>query len=77
MLREKRRDLDAEKRKDLLQRFLSELTHSRPDLYYQATSEVARHLKDYIGDGATINAEERALLERLSSRDIEVLLGLH
>lgn len=77
MLREKRQDLDAEKQKDLLQRLLSELTHSRPDLYYQATGEVARHLKDYSGDGATLNAEERALLERLSLRDIEVLLSLH
>lgn len=77
MLQEKRIDLDAEKQRKLLQRLLAELTRSRPDLYYQTTGEIARHIKGYAGDDAVIHQEERELLERLSVRDIEVLLSLH
>ncbi len=77
MLQEKRRDLDVEKQRKLLQRLLAELTRSRPDLYYQTTGEIARHIKDYTGDGTIIHSEERDLLDRLSIRDIEVLLSLH
>ena len=77
MLQEKRKDLDAEKQKRLLQRLLNELTRSRPDLYYQATGQIARQIKDYMADGASLTADERDLLERLTVRDIEVLLSLH
>lgn len=77
MLQEKRDDLSAEKQKRLLQRLLNDLTRSRPDLYYQATTEVARHIREYIQDGAITQPEERVLLEQLSACDIEVLLSLH
>ena len=77
MLQEKRDDLAVEKQKRLLQRLLNDLTRSRPDLYYQATTEVARHIREYVSEGAAMTAEERALLEQLSVRDIEVLLSLH
>lgn len=77
MLQEKRDDLAVEKQKRLLQRLLNDLTRSRPDLYYQATTEVARHIREYAGEGAVMTAEERALLEQLSVRDIELLLSLH
>ncbi len=77
MLQEKRDDLSSEKQKRLVQRLLNDLTRSRPDLYYQATTEVARHIREYIVDGTDIAAEERALLEQLSVRDIELMLSLH
>ena len=77
MLHEKRKDLDVEKQKKLLLRLVNELTQSRPDLYYQATGEIARHIEDYIAHGAVLHGEERELLERLTVRDIEVLLSLH
>ena len=77
MLQEKRDDLSSEKQKRLIQRLLNDLTRSRPDLYYQATTEVARHIREHISDGAVMTAEERALLEQLSVRDIELMLSLH
>lgn len=77
MLQEKREDLDAEKRKKLLQRLITELSREYPDLYYQSASEIARQMRSYIAGGAHLNAEERALMEPLSQRDIEVLLSLH
>lgn len=76
MLQDKRKDLDGEKRKKLLQRLLQELSRARPDLYYQATSEVARQMQAYIKDEAPLNGEERALVAHLEPRDIEVLLSL-
>jgi len=77
MLQDKRRDLDGEKQKRLLQRLLEELSASSPDLYYQPTSTIALALQAHITEGAALYAEERALLARLSQRDIEVLLSLH
>lgn len=77
MLQEKREDLDSEKRKKLLQRLVSDLSRSNSDLYYQSASEIARQIRSHIRDGAGLNADERALMEPLGQRDIEVLLSLH
>lgn len=77
MLQEKRNDLDAEKQKKLLQRIVSDLSHSSPQFYYMATSEVARLIHKHIQDASNFNAEERKLLEPLSARDIEVVLSLN
>ncbi|MEQ9694705.1 hypothetical protein [Shimia sp. SDUM112013] len=77
MLQDKRKDLDAEKQKKLLERLLHELSDRNPSLYYQPTSEVALQVERYIAHGATLHAEERTLLERLGRRDIAVLLSLH
>ena len=77
MLHEKRENLDSEKQKRLLERLIAELSKSHSDLYYRPTSEVAVHLKAYIDGDAALLAEEKALLDRLSQRDIEVLLSLH
>jgi hypothetical protein len=77
MLRDKRKDLDAEKQKRLLHRLVAELSHSDPDLYYRSTSEIAFRLKEYIDGEADLSEEEDALLMRLSRRDIEILLSLN
>lgn len=76
-LQEKRRDLDGEKRKVLLQRLLSELSNLDPNLYYQSTSQVALSMCAYIDGDAKLVQEERQLLQGLAPRDIEVLLSLH
>ena len=76
-MKDERKDLDAERRKKLLQRILSDLTHSRPDLYYQSTSEIARQIAEMIKSGGRLAADDRALLQRLTQRDIEVLLSLN
>ncbi|MEM9127315.1 MAG: hypothetical protein AAGB28_16110 [Pseudomonadota bacterium] len=77
MLEEKRKDLDSEKQKRLLQRLVEELTRSEIDLYYRPTSEIAAFLEKYIRKDARLSADDRSLLQRLSRRDIEVLLSLH
>jgi len=77
MLQEKRIDLDAEKRKTLIDRLLKEISGEHGDLYYQPTSTIALLISNHIKSGLTLNAEERALLAPLTQRDIEVLLSLH
>lgn len=77
MLQEKRKDLESEKQKKLLQRLVSELSGLYPDLYYQPTSAVADLIQRYVVKDAKLNADEHALMKPLSKRDIEVLLSLH
>ena len=60
-LQEKRRDLDGEKRKVLLQRLLSELSGLDPNLYYQSTSQVALLLRAYIDGDAKLVQNDRKL----------------
>ncbi|MBO9450400.1 hypothetical protein J7426_09050 [Tropicibacter sp. R16_0] len=77
MLHDKKTDTDAERRKVLLRRLVSELSKDNPDLYYQSTSQISRLLKDHISAGKSLNGEDRKLMEPLSCRDLEVLLSLH
>lgn len=77
MLEEKRKDLDSEKQKRLLLRLVEELSQSSPDLYYRSTSEIAAYLETYIRGDAQLTVDDRALMTRLSRRDLEVLLSLH
>ena len=77
MLEEKRKDLDSEKQKKILFKLVNELSHSSPDLYYRPTSEIAAYLENFIRKGARLSADEKALMTRLSRRDLEVLLSLH
>lgn len=77
MLQDKRKDLDAVKRKQLLERILGELGRDNPDLYYRSTSDIAQMLRRHMDEGARLHPEERALVDGLSPRDISVLLSLH
>ena len=56
---------------------VNELSDSSPDLYYRPTSEIATYLEAYIRKGAKLSADDRALMTRLSRRDLQVLLSLH
>lgn len=77
MLQEKRKDLDGERQKTLLNRLVSQLSRTEHDLYYGSASDVARRLERYIASEAIISVEDRALLKPLSQRDIQVLLSLN
>ena len=72
-----RKELDAERQKKLLRRIVDDLTNSRPDLYYQSTSEIARQIAELIRSGGQLSADDRALLQKLSQRDIAILLSLN
>nr|WP_244313928.1 hypothetical protein [Roseibium denhamense] len=76
-MQEKRAELDAEKRKKLIERIVHALADTYPDLYYQSTSQIALLIKQQVDDGTGLSNEDRALLQGLSQRDIEVLLSLH
>lgn len=77
MPHDERKELDAERRKKLLRRIVDDLTRSRPELYYQSTSEIARQITEVIQSGGRLAADDRALLQKLSQRDIEILLSLN
>ena len=77
MLQDKRGDLDAEKRKKILDRMVRDLSAGHPDLYYQPTSQIAGYLMGHIDKGTDLIKDERDLLSGLSQRDIEVLLSLN
>ena len=72
-----RKELDAERQKKLLRRIVDDLTNSMPDLYYQSTSEIARQIAELIRSGGQLSADDRALLQKLSQRDIAILLSLN
>ena len=76
-MEEKRKNLESEKQKRLLQRLVGELSHSRQDFYYRSTSEIAFLIKGYISGDANLSVEERGLLAPLSESDIQIRLSLH
>ncbi|WP_226553059.1 MULTISPECIES: hypothetical protein [Celeribacter] len=77
MLQDKKSDLDSEKQKKILSRLVKVLSEEHPELYYQPTAEIAGLVMGMIEEGKSLNGEERHLMQRLSLRDIEVLLSLH
>lgn len=77
MLQDKRKDLEGERQKRLLQKLVDQMSRQQPDLYYLSTSEIALRLQQHIDKGVGFDPEDRALLQRLDKRDIAVLLSLH
>ncbi|MBU2958005.1 hypothetical protein Q4511_07685 [Paracoccus sp. 1_MG-2023] len=77
MLQDKKSETDGERQKVLLRRVVAELSAEDPTLYYQPTSQVARRIRQRIEDGDALNLDERKLMARLDTRDIEILLSLH
>ncbi|MEM6710699.1 MAG: hypothetical protein AAF590_00260 [Pseudomonadota bacterium] len=77
MLKDKRKDLDGEKQKQLLKRLVEEMSQMDSDIYYRPTSYIASQIKACVEAGDRLSLEEQALLKSLSQRDIEVLLSLH
>ncbi|MEL7012960.1 MAG: hypothetical protein AAFO72_06735 [Pseudomonadota bacterium] len=77
MLQDKRKDLDGERQKRLLQKLVADLSHQDPNVYYMPTAGIAARLHETIKTGGRLAAEDREILQRLTLRDIEVLLSLH
>ncbi|MEM1287363.1 MAG: hypothetical protein AAGH60_03325 [Pseudomonadota bacterium] len=77
MLQDKRKDLDGEKRKKLLQRLVQQMSEADSNFYYLSTSQIAARIKAQIEAGEGLLKDEKVLLDRLTQRDIEVLLSLH
>ena len=76
-MEEKRKDLISEKRKVLLQRLMEDLSRSHPDFYYQSTNEIALAIKEFAEKDARLTQDDKALIDPLTWRDIQVILSLH
>ena len=76
VLQDKNADLIAVKRKKLLESLVNELGRAGHDLYYTPTTQIASSLLEYAKGPAGLSADERAVLEGLSQRDVQILLGL-
>lgn len=81
MLEEKRKDLDHEQQRRVVMQLVQKLSESHPDFYYQSSAQIAHLLKNYIDSDAPflqeaqLFQEERALIKRMSQKDIEVMLS--
>ena len=75
-MEEKRRDLDVEKQKKIIFKLVEKLSLSDPDLYYRSTSEIALIVKNLIDSREHLLDIERELVSDLTSRDIELRLGI-
>lgn len=77
MLQDKKSETEAEKQKALLRRLVADVSRETPDLYYLPTAQIARLIEKHIAESPNVNVDERKLMARLSTRDLEVLLSLH
>ncbi|MEM9844092.1 MAG: hypothetical protein AAF965_04780 [Pseudomonadota bacterium] len=77
MLKDKRKDLDFEKQKEIMQIIMSDLSKADPDIYYRSTSAIAAGILNYVDTTRTLSAEEKALIRRLGQRDIQIILSMH
>ena len=68
----------SDEKRQLINRFLIILTKEQPQMYYAATSEIARSLYKMIKEHTNrLSVEEQALVRRMSMEEIEGLLGFH
>ena len=77
MLQDNRKDLEGERQRKLLLGLVDKLSASQPDLYYRSTADIARQLIDMAQTGGGLSEDDRALLARLTQRDIEIMLSMH
>lgn len=76
-MEEKRRDLDSTKQKKIIDKILQALSEQDPSFYYMATIDVAAEVKRYIHESDALSKDELELMDKLSRRDIQILLSLH
>lgn len=70
--------LDADKTKQLIERFMHNIMQDDSSYYYAPTIEVARAIHEKIqADMNQCLVEEQKLLQPLSVEDIQIILSLH
>jgi hypothetical protein len=74
---EKRKDLISSKQKELINLLLAKLHSENPSFYYLSATEVAHEILRYIEEPGVVTKEEMLLLQSLSQRDVQLILGLH
>lgn len=76
-MEEKRKDLIASKQKELINLVLAKLHTENPSFYYLSATDIAHEIIRYIKEPGVVSMEEMQLLQNLSQRDIQLILGLH
>lgn len=66
--------LAIDKKKEIINRIVQELSKTQPDLYYTDTSTVASIVKDYIHDKKLPN-DQFELVKDMDFRDIAILMS--
>ncbi|MEM6375050.1 MAG: hypothetical protein AAF689_18810 [Pseudomonadota bacterium] len=77
MLQEKRKDLDFEKQKEIMQNVMSKLSRGDADIYYRSTSAIAASILNYVETSGEISIDDKNLIRRLGQRDIQIILSMH
>lgn len=71
-------ELEADKKRRILQVYLNKLMKSSPNLYYSPTADVARELHLLLKEHKNrMPVDEQLLFKNLSVRDVEVMLSFH
>ena len=68
----------ATQKRNIINRFLAQLTRDEPQMYYATTSEISRHIHTMIKEHTNrLSIEEQALVRKITIEEIEGLLGFH
>ncbi|MEM6513505.1 MAG: hypothetical protein AAF660_10870 [Pseudomonadota bacterium] len=69
--------LKATKQRHVLDQLVKELGRADSRVYYLSTIEVAQLILNHIDGDSSLSEADRALVEGLSLRDIQILLSIH
>lgn len=76
-MEEKRKNLINTQQKQIIRKIVIALNESHPSFYYLSTIEIAAEIKKYIHSPGKLSAEHFEVTNKLSRRDIQILLSLH
>lgn len=71
-------DRSQDKKRQLIEKYLTKLTHEDPQLYYSSTDEIARTIHNMIKQHSEhLHIDEQQLANHLTLQEIEMLLSFH
>ena len=76
-MEEKRKNLINTQQKRIINGVVAALHESNPSLYYSSTIEIAAEIKKYMHTPGKLNVDNFELVNKLTRRDIQILLSLH
>lgn len=76
-MEDKRKDLKSTRQRQVIDAVLAGLSKSHPDFYYLPTIELAAEIQSHIRTPGNLQHEEHQLVQGLTRRDIQIMLGIH
>ena len=71
-------DRSQDKKRHLIERYLTKLTQEDPQLYYSSTDEIARIIHTMIKNHSLhLEVDEQLLANHMTLQEIEMLLSFH